>query len=130
MTPAHNDPNSIISSSRSRSHPPQATLEYYPNVADTNPTHTAQLWDMVMSYRNNTRNSRGENEGPAATSLTGTTMKELDAEVTDVDFLDSILQSYGITILIMSSCPDLIKHFGITGFSHSRGVSCYDDAPT
>ncbi|KAI0192977.1 hypothetical protein EV127DRAFT_490198 [Xylaria flabelliformis] len=111
------DSNFILSSSRSHSHPPQTIPEYCPNVADTNPTHTAELWDTVMSYRSNTLNSRGENDEPAATSLTDTTMKELDAKVTDVDFLESVLEPYGITVLTMSPCLDLIKHFGITDFS-------------
>ncbi|KAI0546814.1 hypothetical protein F4679DRAFT_402787 [Xylaria curta] len=106
--------NSASSSSRSCSHPSQTTLGYCPDVADTNPKRTAQLWDAVMSHRNNTWNS----EGPAATSITGTTMKEASAKVTDADFSESVLEPYGITILTKGFCTEPMKHFGITEFSN------------
>ncbi|KAI0547955.1 hypothetical protein F4679DRAFT_586064 [Xylaria curta] len=65
-----------------------------------------------MSYRNNTRNS----EGPAATSITGTTRKESSAKVTDADFLESVIEPYGIIILTRGFRTKPMKHFGITEF--------------
>ncbi|KAI1733967.1 hypothetical protein F4680DRAFT_439903 [Xylaria scruposa] len=70
-----------------------------------------------MSYRDNTTNSIGENKGPAATSITGTTRKEPGAMITDADFLESVLEPYGITILTGGFCTELMKHFGITEIS-------------
>ncbi|KAI0875521.1 hypothetical protein GGS24DRAFT_515436 [Hypoxylon argillaceum] len=107
------------------------------HVATTDPEHTTQLWKAVMSYRGDAESSRGKRrETPCASSSKPTTSSPLTprrrqpstsitaslaaesgeiitAKVTDADFMESVLEPYGITIQTGGGNKDLRKHFGI-----------------
>ncbi|KAI0811439.1 hypothetical protein GGR55DRAFT_101642 [Xylaria sp. FL0064] len=68
--------------------------------------NTAQLWKTVMTYIDDTKNSRGKRATPSATesvtslptSSSATTPRKAAAKVIDADFMESVLEPYGIMI--------------------------------
>ncbi|KAI0868118.1 hypothetical protein GGS24DRAFT_228317 [Hypoxylon argillaceum] len=132
-------PSSLSSLSRSRIRGPLATPRPSDVIA-SDPEYTAWLWKAVMSFRNHTASSRGKTVGTS--SLTGSVVptstlssqqhgrqtastsapvsassrrnkQEAAAKVTDADFMESVLEPYGITIKEQGIEMDLRKCFDI-----------------
>ncbi|KAI1272450.1 hypothetical protein F5Y07DRAFT_302183 [Xylaria sp. FL0933] len=112
--------SSSLSSSQSRFYP-RTTPSHLPDIAATNSKDTARLWKSVMTYLDDTKSSRGKRATPSATesvtslstSSSATAPRKAGAKVTDADFMESVLEPYGITIQ-KGTAQDLSKHFGIT----------------
>ncbi|KAL6156915.1 hypothetical protein ACJQWK_06521 [Exserohilum turcicum] len=117
------------------------------SVAATDPKQTARLWMSVMSYKTETENSKGE-ERAKSTTLTSAstsgqrrrqtsatsesslrTRREIAAKVTDADFMEAVLESYGIMIQNKGVNKDLCKHFRIQELPHDpkRRLDAYKE---
>ncbi|KAI1123666.1 hypothetical protein F5Y10DRAFT_251358 [Nemania abortiva] len=104
------------------------------DAANTDPEHMTQLWKAVMSHHNNIERSGWRRVNPSE-SLSEPTTPSLplasrttsfdtrssrpgrgtNARVTDADFMESVLEPYGIEIRYKGANKDLRKHFGILG---------------
>jgi len=130
---------SSFSPSRSRFYYPTATLKrtHRSDVAATDPDHTARLWKSVMSYNTDTESSKGKRKAKSTTSTSASnsdqrwrqipptskssslrTRREIAAKVTDADFMESVLEPYGIMIQNKGVNKDLYKHFRIQELPH------------
>ncbi|KAI0095526.1 hypothetical protein GGR51DRAFT_544971 [Nemania sp. FL0031] len=107
------------------------------HVATTDPEQTTRLWKAVMSYRDATASSKGKSRATPSSSaskpttsspltsrrrqpstsitasLTAKSGKIITAKVTDADFVQSVLEPYGITMKIGGVSLELRAHFGI-----------------
>ncbi|KAH8696844.1 hypothetical protein GQ44DRAFT_779484 [Phaeosphaeriaceae sp. PMI808] len=140
-------PSGSSSSSPSQSlvrHPPAASRPARRSVvAATDPAKIAWLWKRVMSQNTETESSRGKRK--TKTSSTGSitsasastsgqrwrqtpltseasssrTRRETAAKVVDTDFIETVLEPYGITIQNKGVNKDLCKHFRIQELPHN-----------
>ncbi|KAH8727386.1 hypothetical protein GQ44DRAFT_725273 [Phaeosphaeriaceae sp. PMI808] len=120
LTISSSSPPSLSSSSSSPSQSLKPIRRLI--VPVTNPAQTARLWKTVMTHTTDTKSSKGKRRAkiPSSGSITSTsasasgqrwrqtpptleassirTRKETAAKVTDADFMDAVLEPYGITI--------------------------------
>ncbi|KAI0486007.1 hypothetical protein F4859DRAFT_351288 [Xylaria cf. heliscus] len=123
--PRSSSTDSSFSSLRSQAHFRYSPTMpgHFPEAAATDPEHTTRLWKTVMANLDGTKAPRREGRAtPSATgsvtsestSLSIRTKKKRVAKITDVDFIDTILEPHGITIQDEEDTDqDPITHFSI-----------------
>ncbi|KAI0097282.1 hypothetical protein GGR51DRAFT_541265 [Nemania sp. FL0031] len=94
----------------------------YSDAAATDPEHTTQLWETVMACLSGARTggratpSVTRSGTSASTSVSVRIKKETTAKITDADFMESVLEPYGITIQYKDGAHrNPTKHFGVPG---------------
>ncbi|KAI0116450.1 hypothetical protein GGR51DRAFT_501348 [Nemania sp. FL0031] len=126
--------SSIPSSpTRSRSRCPLAAPDPYSEVAASDPGHITWLWKTVLSSRGDIVSPRGKitrtpssiasvsrhrgqqtaSTSTRASATSGGIASETAAKFTDADFMESVLEPYGITIRMTGINKDMRRFFNI-----------------
>lgn len=105
--------NSLLSTSQSYFHhsPPASRRTPRSDAAATDPKHTVWLWKNVISTSTSVYRQRWQQTSPAPEFSSLRTRREAAAKVADTDFMELVLEPYGITIQNETVNKDLYKYF-------------------